>query len=114
MATSREYMEFLMEQLSALDFVSYRPMMGEYIIYYREKIAAYVCDGRFLVKGVPAAAVMLPEAEWDALYDGAKKKFLRVDDVDNREFLTALFLAMYDELPAPKLKSRKRADKKER
>ncbi len=84
--------------------LSYRMMMGEYLIYYRGKIAAYICDGRFLVKPVPSAIKMLPDAEYDAISEGGRKKLLRVDDVDNKKFLTDLFNAMYDELPEPKQK----------
>lgn len=105
MSTSKEFLNFISEQLSSLDGISTRMMMGEYLIYYRGKIAAYLCDGRLLVKPVPSAIKMLPEAEYDAIYDGGRKKLLRVDDVDNKELLTNLFEAMYDELPEPKKKN---------
>ncbi len=107
MPTSKEFLKFLSDQLSSLDGISCRMMMGEYLIYYRGKIAAYVCDGRLLVKPVPSAIKMLPGAEYDAIYEGGKKKLLRVDDVDNKELLTKLFTAMYDELPEPKPKKKK-------
>ncbi len=106
MSTSKEYLDFFLDQLSSLDGISYRIMMGEYLIYYRGKIAAYICDGRFLVKPVPSAIKMLPDAEYDSIYEGGKKKMLRVDDVDNRELLTKLFEAMYDELPEQKVKKK--------
>ena len=104
MAASKDYLDFLLDQLSALDGISYRMMMGEYIIYYREKIAAYVCDGRFLVKPVPSAVKMLPDARYEAISEGGKKKLLCVENVDDREFLTELFREMYKELPSPKIK----------
>ena len=107
MPTSKEFLKFLSDQLSSLDGISCRMMMGEYLIYYRGKIAAYVSDGRLLVKPVPSAIKMLPGAEYDAIYEGGKKKLLRVDDVDNKELLTKLFTAMYDELPEPKPKKKK-------
>lgn len=107
MPTSKEFLKFLSDQLSSLDGISCRMMMGEYLIYYRGKIAAYVCDGRLLVKPVPSAIKMLPGAEYDAIYEGGKKKLLRVDDVDDKELLTKLFTAMYDELPEPKPKKKK-------
>lgn len=110
MSTSREYLNFILEQLSSLDGISCRMMMGEYLIYYRGKIAAYVCDGRFLVKPVPSAIKMLPGAEYDSVYEGGRKKLLRVDGVDDRELLTELFIAMYDELPEPKPKKKKNAE----
>lgn len=101
MATRREYLDYLLEQLSGLDGITYRSMMGEYIIYYRGKVAALVCDDRFLVKPVAAARKMLPDAAMESPYEGAKDMIL-VEDTDNRDFLTSLFTAMYSELPAPK------------
>ncbi len=106
MATSKEYLDFILEQLSALEGISCRRMMGEYLIDYRGKLAAYLCDGRLLVQPVPSAMKLLPGAEYDAIYEGGRKKLLRVDDIDNRELLTELFLAMVDELPEPKQKKK--------
>ncbi len=106
MATSKDYINFIMEQLSALDGVETRRMMGEYIIYFRGKIAAYVCDNRLLVKLVPEAEKYLPGARHEPPYDGAKDMLL-VEEVDNPDFLTGLFEAIYDELPAPKPKKKK-------
>lgn len=103
MASSKEYLEFILEQLSGLEDVSYRAMMGEYIIYYRGKIVGGIYDDRFLVKPVEAAVARMPEAEMEQPYEGAKEMLL-VDDVDDREFLCELLEAMYDELPAPKKK----------
>lgn len=103
MATSREYFEFILEQLSDLEEISSRSMMGEYIIYYRGRIAAYVCDDRLLVKPTAAAAALMPAAVYEAPYEGAKE-MLPVERVDDKAFLTELFTAMYDELPAPKPK----------
>lgn len=107
MATSKEYMEFLMNQLSNLDDVNYRRMMGEYLIYYRGKVAAYVCDERFLVRPVLSAVKLLPDAEYDSISEGGRKKLLRVDDVDNKELLVELFEVIYDELPVSKSKNKK-------
>ena len=103
MASSKEYLEFILEQLSGLEDVSQRAMMGEYVIYYRGKVIGGIYDDRFLVKPTKAAAAMLPEAERELPYAGAKEMIL-VDDVENREFLRALIEAMYYELPAPKKK----------
>ena len=101
MASSREYLNFIFEQLSELDDVSCRPMMGEYIIYYRGRVAGGIYDDRFLVKQTKAAAAMMPDADRELPYEGAKEMLL-VDDVDNKDFLKELLEAMYDELPAPK------------
>ena len=88
---------------SVLDDISYRAMMGEYILYYRGKIVGGIYDDRFLVKPTKAAVTMMPEADTELPYDGAKEMLL-VDDVDNRDFLRELLDAMYEELPAPKRK----------
>ena len=101
MASSKEYLDFIMDQLSDLEDVKVRAMMGEYIIYYREKIVGGIYDDRFLVKPVPAAVALMPEAQKELPYEGAKEMLL-VDEVDNREFMCNLLRAMYDELPAQK------------
>ena len=106
MATSREYLGFVLEQLSGLEEITYRQMMGEYIIYYRGRIAAYICDDRLLVKPVETAREMMPDAVYEPPYEGAKEMLL-VERVDEREFLEALFRAIYVELPEPKKRSRK-------
>lgn len=103
MASTKEYLEYILEQLSDLEDISYRAMMGEYIIYYRGKIVGGIYDDRFLVKPVNAAIDMMPDADMELPYEGAKEMLL-VDDVDDREFLAELFDAMYDELPVPKKK----------
>lgn len=103
MASSKRYMEFILEQLSLLDDIGCRAMMGEYIIYYRGKVIGGIYDDRFLVKNVKSAAKKMPEAALELPYKGAKEMLL-VNDVENRVFLKALFEAMYDELPAPNKK----------
>ena len=100
-ASSREYLDFILEQLSELDDISIGSMMGEYIIYYRGRIAGGIYDDRFLVKPVKAAVRMMPNAPLVLPYEGTRK-MLQVDDVDNREFLCKLLKKMYDELPVPK------------
>ena len=104
MASSKEYLDFILEQLSELNDVSYRAMMGEFIIYYRGKIVGGIYDDRFLVKPTKSAVAMMPNADMELPYDGAKEMLL-VDDVDNKEFLTELLEALYLELPAPKKKN---------
>ena len=101
MTSSKEYLEYIMEQLSDLDGVSYRAMMGEYIIYYRGKIVGGIYDDRFLIKPVKTAIEMMPDADMELPYEGAKEMLL-VEDVEDREFLKELFEAMYGELPARK------------
>ena len=110
MASTKAYLDFILDQLSGLDEITYRAMMGEYIIYYRGRIVGGVYDDRFLVKPTKSAVAMMPDAERELPYEGAKemllvegaKEMLLVDNVDDREFLQKLLEAMYKELPAPK------------
>ena len=106
MASSKEYLDFILGQLSELDGITYRAMMGEFIIYYRGKIIGGIYDDRLLVKPIKAAISYMPTATYELPYEGAKEMLL-VDEVDNREFLAGLFNAMYEELPAPKPKKKK-------
>ena len=103
MASSKEYLNFILEQLSGLEGISYRAMMGEFIIYYNGKIVGGIYDDRFLVKPVKAAVAMLPDGKMELPYKGGNGMLL-VEDVDNKEFIRELLLAMYDELPAVKKK----------
>lgn len=103
MASGKEYLRFILEQLSDTDDISYRPMMGEYILCYRGKIVGGIYDDRLLVKKTKSASELMPAAICDFPYDGAKE-MLRVDEVDSKEFLAGLFDAMYDELPFPRPK----------
>ena len=107
MASSKEYLDFILDQLSELDGISWRKMMGEYILYRHGKIVGGIYDDRFLVKPTKPAAAMMPDAGMEIPYEGAKEMLL-VDNVENREFLRELLEAMDGELPAPKPgKSRK-------
>ena len=101
MASSKEYSDFIIEQLSGLDEITARKMMGEYVLYFRGKIIGGIYDNRFLVKPTPSAREKMPDASLDLPYDGAKPMLL-VDNVENRDFLKELVLAMYDELPETK------------
>ena len=106
MASKKEYLEFVLEQLSELQDISYRAMMGEYIIYYRGKIVGGIYDDRFLVKPVSSAKMMMPDAAVELSYEGGKGMLL-VEKLDEKAFLYELLNAMVDELPEPKKKSRK-------
>lgn len=107
MASSREYLNFILDQLSELDDITYRAMMGEFLIYYRGKIIGGIYDDRLLVKPVSSAAAYMPQTVYELPYEGAKEMLL-VTDVDDKNFLTGLFKAMYDELPTPKSKKKNR------
>ena len=103
MASSKGYLDFILDQLSELEDVSYRAMMGEFILYYRGKVVGGIYDDRFLVKPTKSAAAMMPNAVRELPYEGAKEMLL-VDNVENREFLRDLLEAMDGELPTPKKK----------
>ena len=106
MASSKNYLQFVLEQLSELQEITYRAMMGEFIIYYRGKIVGGIYDDRLLVKQVKSAISYMPIVSCELPYEGAKEMLL-VDEVDNKNFLAGLFNAMYEELPAPKPKKKK-------
>ena len=98
MASSKEYLAFVLDQLSGLDGISCRQMMGEYILYYHGKIVGGIYDDRLLVKKTESSKALLKNAALIPPYSGAKEMFL-VDDVDSREFLVQLFNAVYNDLP---------------
>ena len=101
MASDKEYLDFILEQLAEVEDISWRAMMGEYILYYHGKVIGGVYDNRFLVKTTPSAMAMMPNAERELPYEGAKEMLL-VDNVEDGEFLRELMEAMNEELPAPK------------
>lgn len=106
MASSKEYLEFVLGQLSELEDITYRAMMGEFIIYYKDKIVGGIYDDRLLVKPVKSAINYMPDADYEVPYEGAKEMLL-VDEVDRKEYLTGLFNAMFPDLPEPKQKKKK-------
>ena len=103
MATRKEYLDYILDRLSGMDGISYRAMMGEYILYLHERVAAYLCDDCLLVKPVPAAKRLLPDAPMEAPYPGAKE-MIPVENTDDRAFMRLLLEAMDPELPEPKPK----------
>ena len=107
MATDKDYLNYILEQLSDLDNITHRQMMGEYIIYYKGRIAAYLCDNRLLIKPTKTAKKLMPSAPLEPPYEGAKDMLL-AEDTDDKNFLTELFKSIFDELTEPKLKSKKK------
>ena len=106
MASTGTYLEYILEQFSALEEITYRPMMGEYILYHRGKVFGGIYDDRLLVKPVPSVLRMMPGAPWELPYPGAKEMLL-VEQTDAPEFLKDLISSVYPELPEPKKKKRK-------
>lgn len=108
MPSSKEYLEYVLDQLSDIEGVSSRAMMGEYIIYYRDKVLGGIYDDRFLVKPTESALAMMPDAPWQLPYEGAKEMLL-VEAIENSAFMADLLEAMYPELPAPKPRKKKQS-----
>lgn len=106
MATSKEYLNFIMDCLSKADGASYRAMMGEYVIYCKDKVVGGIYDNRFLVKPVEAAKRLMPNAEYALPYEGAKEMLL-VDNLEDKDFLAKLLEEMYPQLPQTKKKKKK-------
>ena len=101
MSSKKEYLEYVLDQLSDLEDITYRAMMGEYILYYKGKIIGGIYDDRFLLKPVKSEIAMMSDVKMELPYDGAKEMLL-VEDLENRDFLAELIEAMYDELPSPR------------
>lgn len=113
MASSKEYLDFVLEQLSDLDGITFRPMMGEYLLYVDGRLAGGVYDNRLLVKPVPSVAAYVGEPVYQLPYEGAKP-MLFVENMDDRAWLAGLLRTMRDELPEPKKKTVKPVQKEER
>lgn len=103
MASSKEFLEYILEQLSEVEEITYRAMMGEYIIYCKDRIAGGIYDDRLLIKPVKSAIDHVSDIRYEVPYEGAKEMIL-IEEVDNKEYLTELFKAIYDDLPTPKKK----------
>ena len=101
MASTKDYLDYILEQLGGLSDISYRAMMGEYILYYQGKVIGGIYDNRFLIKPTKSAKALLPNAPLEIPYEGAKEMLL-VENIEDRELLENLLNAMVDELPAPK------------
>ncbi|MBQ2582262.1 MAG: TfoX/Sxy family protein [Ruminococcus sp.] len=101
MASTKEYLEFVLEQLSELDDITSRAMMGEYVLYYQGKVFGGIYDNRFLVKPTKSAAALMPDAQSELPYEGAKPMLL-VDNIEDKAFLKKLVESMSADLPQPK------------
>ena len=105
MASSKDFLNFILEQLSNLDEITYKPMMGEFMLYFRGKLVGGIYDDRLLVKPVKSAIDYMPQATSSLPYEGAKEMLL-VDNVDDKEYLCGLLDAMFTDLPMPKTKKK--------
>ena len=105
MASTKDYLDYILEQLDGIEGISHRAMMGEYILYYNGKVFGGIYDNRFLVKPTKSAKALMPDAPYELPYEGGKEMLL-CDNIEDREFLAELLSAMYNELPAPKKKKK--------
>lgn len=105
MASTKDYLDYILEQLSGLEDITHRAMMGEYIIYYKGKVIGGIYDNRFLIKPTKSAKALMPETPFELPYEGAKEMLL-VENIEDRDFMAELFNAVVDELPAPKKKKK--------
>ena len=107
MASKKEYLDFVLDQLSGLEGISYRAMMGEYLLYYNDKLFGGIYDDRFLVKVTASSLELLPDAPQEIPYDGARPMLL-VTEIEDKNYLRELILAMYEDLSETKKKSKKK------
>ncbi|VTS70223.1 TfoX/Sxy family protein [Streptococcus australis] len=105
MASSKEYLTYILDQLSELEDITYHPMMGEYILYYREKVIGGIYDNRLLLKPVKVVMDQLGQTRLERPYEGAKEMIL-LEDLEDKSFLARLIKDMYEFLPAPKVKKK--------
>ena len=101
MASTKGYLDYVLEQLSQVPGVTHRAMMGEYLLYVGGKLVGGIYDDRLLVKPTRAALALLPEAPREQPYPGAKEMLL-VEDMENTTLLEALVEALYEQLPEKK------------
>ncbi len=115
MASTKEYLDFVLEQLSSLEGIRVRPMMEEYVLYCEGKVIGGVYDDRLLLKAVPAAMRLLDEEGLETVlerpYEGAKEMLLI--DVDRRELLCRMAQTIAEHLPAPARSGRDRKSTKQ-
>ncbi len=107
MSSSYDYLEFVLDQLSGLDDIDYRYMFGSFALYYQGKVAGFIINDRLLIKAVPSAVALMPDAEQVPPFPGGKPMILVEDYLEDRDFVKELFVRMYDELSFPKPKKRK-------
>lgn len=110
MSTSKEFHDYILENLCKVGDVSTRRMMGEYCVYYKGKLIGDICDNCLFLKPTETARRLLPDAQKAYPYEGSKSLMIVVDDVEDTALMTELLSAMYGELPEPKKKKRKKPE----
>ncbi len=104
MATSKEFHDYVVENLQKAGEISTRKMMGEYLVYYQKKLVGDICDNCLFLKPTEAVLRLLPDADRGYPYEGSKTLMVVVDDVENTKLLAEVLSEMYKELPEPKKK----------
>lgn len=108
MATSKEFHDYIVENLRRVGEVSTRKMMGEYCVYYQGKMIGDICDNCLFLKPTESVLRLLPEADRAYPYEGSKTLMAVVEDVEDVELMSKVLNEMYKELPEPKKKSKKK------
>lgn len=106
MATSKEFHDYILENLKLAGNVTTRSMMGEYLVYYNGRLVGNICDNCLLFKQTKSSLQLLEGAEMMYPYEGSKTLMLAVEDVENHQLMAELLCRMYEELPQPKKKNK--------
>lgn len=107
MSSSADFVQYILDQCSGAGEVTARKMFGDYCVYCDGKTFGLVSDNGFYVKPTEAGRKLLRTEDMRPPYDGAKPHFY-IEDVDDRDYLSALVKATCAELPAPKPKAKKK------
>lgn len=100
MASSEDYLAYALDLLEQVPDISYRKMMGEYVLYAHGKVFGGIYDDRFLVKPTDTAKRLLPDADYQLPYGGAK--LMLAVNVEDKQRVAELVAAICTELPEPK------------
>ena len=102
MATSEEFIAFVLEQIATPYPVRYRKMFGEYMVYVNEKPVLLVCDNTVFVKKIGAIEELMQSAACGVPYEGAKEHYIL--DIENRELTERAVALLEEATPLPKKK----------
>lgn len=112
MASSKEFHDYVLDSLQKIGDISTKKMMGEYCIYYKDKLIGDICDNTLLLKPTESALRLMPDAERAYPYEGSKTMMVVVEDIENTELMESVLNAMYEELPEPKKAGKKNKNRK--
>lgn len=106
MGTTKEYIQFVAEQLDNVSGVTYKKMFGEYLVYVNDKPILLVCDNCVMVKEVPEFEKIMKDAPRNFPYDGAKEHYIL--DIENRELTSKVIEILTEITPVPKRRSKRK------